>query len=417
MAGQRPDPSFEFQRLHGMGEALHRSCSQAGTRCRIYAPVGAHRDLLAYLVRRLLENGANSSFVNQIVDESVPPKRSPPIPFARALANDPIQNPASACRATCSQPERENSKGFDLRRPARRWLIEARGPFVDTHWTARPILADDAARGGRESRAFPARPAGSGREVHEATGRCGAALDAAQAGFEQWSATPVAKRAAVLRRAADLYEEHGRDLRARWRARPARRCSTPWRGARGGRFPALLRRRRGRGAGRRPRGVFACISPWNFPLAIFTGQIAAALAAGNAVLAKPAEQTPLIAAAPGELHARPACRATRAAIAAGRRPDGRRALTSDPRIDGVCLHRLDRDGAAHPPRHGRASRARMPLIAETGGLNAMIVDSTALPEQAVRDIVASAFQSAGQRCSALRCSTCRRMSRRMILRC
>ena len=408
MAGSDRD-NFEFQRLHGMGESLHEIVrSQAGTRCRIYAPCGPHKDLLAYLVRRLLENGANSSFVNQIVNEDIPPKVIAADPVARALANEPIQNPAIRLPRDLFQPGRENSKGYRLEEPASALeLIEARNRFADTHWTARPVLADDAAP---EGAAKAVRSPADGRlvgQVHEATGaEVARALDAAQEGFEQWSATPVAERAAVLRRIADLYEAHMAEFCAiaareagktlldgvaevreavdflRYYANEAERIEGEEQGT--------------------ARGVFVCISPWNFPLAIYTGQIAAALAAGNAVLAKPAEQTPIIATRAAELFREAGVPKAAFQLLPGDGPTVGGPLTSDPRIAGVCFTGSTETAQRIYTALAANARADAVLIAETGGLNAMIVDSTALPEQAVDDIVASSFQSAGQRCSALR---------------
>ena len=390
---------FEFQRLHGMGEALHEQVRAAhGTRCRIYAPVGRHRELLAYLVRRLLENGANSSFVNKVVDERVP---------AEEVAADPFE-PALTVPSAIPAPRdlfapRVNSAGLDLACPLDLARIEAaRAPWRDARWRAAPVLAPVLASGetggaGAEVRS-PSDPGDVVGEVVEATeGDARAALDAAR----PWDA-PGAERAAVLRAASDRLE------------------------ARTGEIFALLAREAGKGMvdalaelreavdflryyaseaerlDAPPLGIVTCISPWNFPLAIFTGQVAGALAAGNAVLAKPAEATPLIAALATEaLHEAGVPRAA-LQLLPGTGPVVGAALTSDPRVGGVCFtgstataQAINRTMAEHLSPHA-------PLIAETGGINAMVVDSTALPEQAVRDVIASAFRSAGQRCSALR---------------
>jgi RHH-type proline utilization regulon transcriptional repressor/proline dehydrogenase/delta 1-pyrroline-5-carboxylate dehydrogenase len=389
---------WEFQRLHGMGEALHEALRrEEGARCRIYAPVGAHRDLLAYLVRRLLENGANSSFVHRIVDETVGPEAVAADPFAAA---DGAPHPAVTHPAALWGETRRNARGFDLADPEGWSEFDAlRGPFAAPHvWTA------GEGTGAAHVVTNPARPAevvGHAREATAAEAR--AAIDAAAAAAPGWAATPVAARADVLRRAADLYE------------------------ARAGEFCALLAREAGKTpadavadlreavdflryyaaqapaaeAGTRPRGVALCISPWNFPLAIFTGQVAAALATGNAVVAKPAEQTPLIAArAVALLHAAGVPDgALRLVLGDG--PIVGAALTADPRL-GLALFTGSTETARLIDRQLARTAPGALLIAETGGLNAMIVDSTALPEQAVRDVVASAFQSAGQRCSALR---------------
>ncbi|NDV01891.1 bifunctional proline dehydrogenase/L-glutamate gamma-semialdehyde dehydrogenase PutA [Pseudoroseicyclus tamaricis] len=375
---------WEFQRLHGMGESLHELVrSEAGARCRIYAPVGPHRDLLAYLVRRLLENGANSSFVNQIVNVAIP---------AEEVATDPFVALGSA-RSLVRQPEalfedRHNSLGFDLHDPDALAEIEAsRAPWRGHLWgeTGTPVA----------SPFDPADIVGHIEEADEEGAR------AAIARAEPWDA-PAEERAEVLRKASDLYEAEAGQIfallaREAGKALPdgvaeLREAVDFLRYYAAG-APAL------EGA---PAGIFTCISPWNFPLAIFTGQIAAALAAGNGVLAKPAEATPLIARlAVGLLHKAGVPQSALQLVPGAGGTVGA-ALTSDARIGGVCFT----GSTATAQRINRAMAEHLspaaPLIAETGGLNAMIVDSTALPEQAVRDIVLSAFRSAGQRCSALR---------------
>ena len=398
--------AFEFQRLHGMGERLHDIVhDKMHTRCRIYAPVGAHRDLLAYLVRRLLENGANSSFVNQIVNEDVAPETVAACPFdaVRAQIGAALASPALTRGSDLFAPERANARGFDLTdTPDLAQINAARAPFMHHVFTAGPMLAlprnltNAAAPHDRTNPANPADLVGHLREasVDDIT----TALDAAQ----PWSATP-AERAAVLNRAADLYEENFGVIFALL----AREAGKTMLDAVGElreavdflRYYAVQTAQLCHPA----RGIFTCISPWNFPLAIFTGQIAGALAAGNGVLAKPAEQTPLIAAlAVGLLHGS-GVPTTALQFLPGAGETVGAALCCDPRVSGVAF-----TGSTQTARRIQASMAThlapgAPLIAETGGLNAMVVDSTALPEQAVRDILASAFQSAGQRCSALRC--------------
>jgi len=383
--------TYEFQRLHGMGERLHDLVLTAeGTRCRIYAPVGAHRDLLAYLVRRLLENGANSSFVHQIVDDAVPAETVASCPFAahepRALTTGP----------DLFRPERANSVGYDLTAGPDRAVIEAaRGPDAATLFRSGPLLAVPAQGGEAVAVVNPARPADI---VGQVTPASAADVEAALSSAAVWSA-PAAERAAVLNRAADLYEAGF----GRFYALLAREAGKNWADAIGELREAVdfLRYYAARiEADMVPRGRLVCISPWNFPLAIFTGQIAGALAAGNAVLAKPAEQTPLIAhAAVALLHEAGVPRAALQLVPGDGAVVGA-ALTADPRVDGVVF--TGSTETAQVIRRAMAANLApgAPLIAETGGLNAMIVDSTALPEQAVRDIVASAFQSAGQRCSA-----------------
>ncbi|UCE31994.1 MAG: bifunctional proline dehydrogenase/L-glutamate gamma-semialdehyde dehydrogenase PutA [Burkholderiales bacterium] len=419
---------FEFQRLHGMGEALHALVmDEAGARCRIYAPVGAHRDLLAYLVRRLLENGANSSFVNQIVDTAVP---------ARAIARDPLEvvaawgaaasNPAILPAPALFGAQRRNSRGWDVNDPSDRATLEAmRERFGDHRWAAAPMLAqaDDALPlrpAERRTRTVrnPARAEDVVGTVTEASAADVEAAFAAAVGdaARAWARTDVRERAACLRRAADLYEAHAGELHA-LAAREAGKTLVDCVGelreavdflryyaaqAEGvGDAPPAGAAASDNGGGH-GGGAFVCISPWNFPLAIFTGQVAAALAVGHAVIAKPAEQTALIAARAVQLLHAAGVPAVALQLLPGDGPSVGAALTADARVCGLCFtgsietaHGIDRAMA-------EAADPRAPLIAETGGLNAMIVDSTALPEQAVQDIVASAFQSAGQRCSALR---------------
>ncbi len=410
MAGNDKD-SFEFQRLHGMGESLHAIVkSSEGTRCRTYAPVGAHRDLLAYLVRRLLENGANSSFVNQIVDTTIDSRLISRDPVTEVLAlGDAVASPLITLPNDLFQPERPNSRGFRVNEPASILpLLEARDAFADTTWQAGPMIAGSPAPMGTARDALsPADPTRVVGQVCEAVAaETSAALDAAQGGFEEWSVKPASERAAILRKVSDLYEDNVAELTViatreagktlldgiaevreavdflRYYANEAERLEEEYPG--------------------KGRGIFVCISPWNFPLAIFTGQVAAALAAGNAVIAKPAEQTPLIAARAVELMREAGLPEATLQLLPGDGPTVGGPLTSDPRIAGVCftgstevaqiIHKVVAENAGPDAV----------LIAETGGLNAMIVDSTALTEQAVRDIIISSFQSAGQRCSALR---------------
>ncbi len=398
MAGELPKEAYEFQRLHGMGEALHDLVLRdEGTRCRIYAPVGAHSDLLAYLVRRLLENGANSSFVNQIVDENIPASVVAACPFDMLETDMTAGAPGIAKGPDLFGENRRNSAGFDLFDVTELSRIaEAReDDFLDR---AEPLIAGPLQGGDKHEARNPA----SGKVIGKVVNASRKDIETALAAAKPWSA-PVAKRAAALRRAADLYEDHFGEIFAllareagkslpdavgelreavdflRYYAAEAEKLDAP------------------------ARGIFTCISPWNFPLAIFTGQIAAALAAGNGVLAKSAETTPLIASFAVRLLHKAGVPASALQLLPGEGRVVGRALTSDPRIGGVAF-----TGSTATARMIQAAMAETmapgaPLIAETGGLNAMIVDSTALPEQAVRDIVASAFQSAGQRCSALRC--------------
>ena len=390
--------AFEFQRLHGMGERLHDIVlTEQGARCRIYAPVGAHRDLLAYLVRRLLENGANSSFVNQIVNEEVPPERVAACPLTALEAMDSLSSHAITT-GTQLFGGRVNSQGWDLTDSGDLAAIEAaRAPHEATVFEAAPRLAGHMAGGLRVEIRNPATGLLVGNCLIAQSGDVDTSLRLA----EPWIATPDI-RAKVLRRAADLYEaEHGAifALLAREAGKTLADGVSELREA----VDFLRYYADGAETLTAPaRGVFACISPWNFPLAIFTGQIAAALAAGNAILAKPAEQTPLIAALAVDLMRKAGVPASALQLLPGDGAVGA-ALTRDARVKGVAF--TGSTGTALKIRAAMADYLdpTAPLIAETGGLNAMLVDSTALPEQAVRDILGSAFQSAGQRCSALRC--------------
>ena len=402
--------AFEFQRLHGMGAALHEAVRQArGVRCRIYAPVGAHRDLVAYLVRRLLENGANSSFVNQIVDTSVTPEEIAQDPLAAVEdLGGTIANPRIAAPADMFLPERRNSKGWDLADPVQLAALEReRQCFRSARWEASPPVAGPEGGAMRREVRNPARHEDVvGYVTESAPADVAAVMAAARKGAAVWASMEVRERANRVRRVADLYEAHAPELFALAAREAGKTVSDSVAEVREAcdfaRFYANEAIRECGTGERIPLGVVACISPWNFPLAIFSGQILAALAAGNAVIGKPAEQTPLMAARAVALMHEAGIPRDVLQLLPG---DGGRvgsALVSNSQIDGVCF-----TGSTETARQINRAMAEClapdaPLIAETGGLNAMIVDSTALPEQAVRDIVVSAFQSAGQRCSALR---------------
>ena len=392
---------YEFQRLHGMGEVLHDVVkAQNATRCRIYDPVGAHRDLLAYLVRRLLENGANSSFVNQITDADIPATQVAACPFAEVegYLEAPL-NPATVLPKDLFMPTRKNSAGADLDAPDVVAKLEAtRAEFASKHWQAEPLLAVKAEGGEVVDIRNPARPDHlAGQVLESSLADCQAALDHAR----PWQVSGLA-RAETLRKAADLYEAHSDELMAL----ACFEAGKTWPDAVGELREAVdfIRYYAAQieGLTGKARGLFTCISPWNFPLAIFSGQVVAALAAGNGVLAKPAETTPLIAHRAVQLLHEAGVPREALQLLPGQGALVGSALVSDNRINGVCF-------TGSTPTAKRIQRAMAdaldpaaPLIAETGGINAMIVDSSALPEQAVRDILASAFQSAGQRCSALR---------------
>ncbi|QDB99821.1 bifunctional proline dehydrogenase/L-glutamate gamma-semialdehyde dehydrogenase PutA [Mesorhizobium sp. 8] len=399
--------SFEFQRLHGMGESLHETVRKAeGTRCRIYAPVGAHSDLLAYLVRRLLENGANSSFVHQITDEDVAPEDIARDPLSVVETQGPAANPNIPTPAAIFGGNRSNAKGFDITDPVTLAAIEKeREKFAGPdRWKAKP-LTRAAGKGKARPVNNPARPSEVVGSVTEATAEQAAkAVGIAVEAQPGWAKTPVAERAAILRRAADLYEKHAVEFFALCTREAGKVLADGVAEVREAvdflRYYA--QQAADAEAGTEARGVIVCISPWNFPLAIFTGQIAAALVTGNAVVAKPAEQTPLIAFRAVELLREAGVPEDVIQLLPGDGPSVGAPLTADPRIAGVCFTGSTEVAKLIEKQLAKTAAPDAMLIAETGGLNAMIVDSTALPEQAVRDVLASAFQSAGQRCSALR---------------
>ena len=411
---------FEFQRLYGMGEALYDAliAEFPDAACRIYAPVGDNRDLLAYLVRRLLENGANSSFVSAAADPSVPIAdilRRPQnfIGDAGHARNAKIPLPGDLYA-----PERRNSAGIEFgdRASLDALLRQVHDGAVAA--AAAAPLVDGAALSGIArvvKSPIDGKPAGT---VHEADATiAGTAVAAAAAGFADWTATPVEDRAATLERAADrlevnrgrllalLQNEAGKTLDdalaelreaiddCRYYAAQARLSLAPQQMP-GPTGESNELRYRG-------RGVFVCISPWNFPLAIFLGQVSAALVAGNTVVAKPAEQTPLVAALAIALLHEAGMPESALQFVPGDGAIGA-ALVADPRIAGVVFTGSTEVGRTINRALAQKSGPIVPLIAETGGINAMIVDATALPEQVSDDVIASAFRSAGQRCSALR---------------
>ncbi len=413
---------YEFQRLHGMGEALYQAVTENGPRlpCRIYAPVGGHRDLLAYLVRRLLENGANSSFVSVVRDRSVPIDRLLLRPGR--LLGDPrrARHPKIPLPRELYAPERRNSAGveFGERRAVERLLAGIRLP-LPLERVARSLIAGEEVRGRpREVRSPVDRAILVGVVEEAAETGIDAAMRAAARGFADWSRIPAESRATILERAADLLEarrahfvgllaiEAGRTLAdgvaevreavdfLRYYAARARDLFGRSRAMPGPTGEENLYRWRG-------RGVFVCISPWNFPLAIFTGQVAAALVAGNAVVAKPAEQTPLVAEETVRLLHEAGIPPAALNLLPGDGGIGAR-LVAHPLCAGVAF-----TGSTETAwRINRTLAAKdapiVPFVAETGGINAMIVDATALPEQVTDDVLTSAFRSAGQRCSALR---------------
>ncbi len=385
---------FEFQRLHGMGEGLHDVLrSSNDTECCIYAPVGVHGDLLPYLVRRLLENGANSSFVNQFTDRDNTPMRLVRDPF-KTIEDDYYRPPKGP---TLFSPERQNSQGFDLSHPPTLDKIEAeRAPFSSHQWNVSPQLV------GHPNPCDPVpiiNPADHDDIVGKVAMASALDVELALANAEPWRVS-VDERSMILNRVAASFEENFGQilaLLAREAGKTLPDAVAEWREA-----VDFLRYYAAHALERPPMGIFACISPWNFPLAIFVGQVSAALAAGNAVVAKPAEQTPLI----GDLAVSWFHQAGVPHSALQYLPGSGEVgalLTSDSRIGGVAFTGSTQTAITIRKTMAQSLRPGAPLIAETGGLNAMIVDSTSLLEQAVQAITESAFQSAGQRCSALRC--------------
>ncbi|HEY8063173.1 MAG TPA: bifunctional proline dehydrogenase/L-glutamate gamma-semialdehyde dehydrogenase PutA [Methylosinus sp.] len=410
--------AYEFQRLHGMGEELFEAllAEETGARCRVYAPVGPHRDLLAYLVRRLIENGANSSFVARAADVATPESEllAPPcaiIGEASRARHTRLPSPADLYR-----PLRANSRGVEFGdREAIAALLAERDAAPAPIAAATPS-AGHSGVAPRELRS-PIDDSRVGSVTEADADAARAAMAAASRAFPAWEATPFETRATIIERAADLVEarrgrliallqeEGGKTLDdalaelreaadlCRYYAGQARLlCAEETLSGPTGEANRL--RRRG-------RGVFVCISPWNFPLAIFLGQIAAALVAGNAAVAKPAEQTPLIAQEAVALLLEAGVPREALQYVPGDGAIGA-ALVAHPQVAGVVF--TGSTAAAQSVHRALAASDGpiVPLVAETGGVNAMIVDSTALLEQVVDDVLVSAFRSAGQRCSALR---------------
>ncbi len=419
-AGSRTD--FEYQRLHGMGEQLHALYREMdhGGGTRIYAPVGTHEDLLAYLVRRLLENGANTSFVNRLADDEAPVDDIVADPVEQIAATHPHRNPRIPLPIDLL-PGRKNSSGFYWNDPViTDPLLAEMSASLTAPQRAAPLIGGNARSGAAAKVLDPSDRRRMVGEVVEASAADAAdALAAADKAQKEWDDLGGNARAAILERAADLYEQN----RAHLMALAVREAGKTLPNALGEvreavdflRYYATQARAQFETPQRMPgptgeendltlhgRGVFACISPWNFPLAIFTGQVAGALAAGNSVLAKPAEQTPLIAAAAARLLHEAGVPKDVLVLLPGDGPRIGNALFGDNRLAGVAFTGSTEAALAI----NRALAARTgpiaALIAETGGQNAMIVDSTALPEQVCRDVLSSAFDSAGQRCSACR---------------
>lgn len=414
---------FEFQRLYGMGEALHNDIlAENLAPVSIYAPVGSHEDLLPYLVRRLLENGANTSFINQVREDKTDALLKDPVETA-AKAH-PKHNPRITLPPDLYEPQRRNSAGIDLSAEVARDQFQAQIPLPRT-W--RGVLISPVINGkprpGDSSHHLHRSPADTGEiiaQVQDATeSDVEAAFDSAREGYRNWTGIPAVQRTTVLRRAADLIETQMPQLTGLLQQEGGKTVSDAISEVREAidfcRYYAVEGERLFKENGlllpgptgeenrlvMESRGIFVCISPWNFPLSIFMGQIAAALMAGNSVIAKPAGQTPAVAFA-----------ATRLLLDAGVPPAAINLLPGDGRTGAALIAHADVDGVAFTGSVEVAHRIActlaqkdgpiVPFIAETGGLNVMLADSTALPEQVVDDAVLSAFGSAGQRCSALR---------------
>jgi len=420
--GARRD--YEFQRLHGMGEELYAEVvdpEKHNRPCRVYAPVGNHEDLLPYLVRRLLENGSNTSFVNRIADESIDVMDIVADPLETAAAHDYAAHDRIPTPADIFQPERNNSKGVNLadRNVSSQLLADLEAASKHSI-TAKPIIGGDEVNGKEEPSVNPSKTAeivGICHQVGEQ--HIDKAIELSVGGQRAWDRLGAEERARILNRAGDLYEEHkdeliglvvregGRtipdaiselreavDFMRYYGAQAIKHFGEPivLPGPTGERNTYSMR----------GKGVFIAISPWNFPLAIFTGQVTAALAAGNAVLAKPAAPTPLIAyRAIQLLHEAGVPTDVLHFVPGSGRLIGERAV-ADPRVAGVVFTGSTEVAQTINQTMAHRDGPIGTLIAETGGQNAMFVDSSALPEQVVHDAIYSAFNSAGQRCSALR---------------
>ncbi len=416
---------FEFQRLYGMGEELYADVTDPqglNIPCRVYAPVGAHEDLLPYLVRRLLENGANVSFINRIADREIPLSElvSDPVD-AVEQDNGTARHPRIPVPPDLFRPERKNSRGFNFADCAdQATLLDHLTGARKGEWAAAPVVNGQSLRGKSRTIYNPADIRERIGRVWDATpGIASRALAVCADAFPSWRSSAAVRRAGILEKAADLVEERLPELAALCVLEAGKCLRDAHDDVREAvdflrYYAACCRRLMANGmelpgpAGESNslllcgRGVFVCISPWNFPVAIFTGQVAAALAAGNTVIAKPAEQSTLVAFRLAELLYSAGIPKQVLAFLPGAGPELGNALLHDSRVAGVAF--TGSTETARRINHELAMRnGPLPcLIAETGGINAMLVDSSALPEQVVQDVVQSAFNSAGQRCSALR---------------
>jgi RHH-type proline utilization regulon transcriptional repressor/proline dehydrogenase/delta 1-pyrroline-5-carboxylate dehydrogenase len=417
-----PDAELEFQRLHGMGEDLHalyRKARPGRAGTRVYAPVGSHEDLLAYLVRRLLENGANTSFVNRLADEDSPIEEIIADPVVQ-LGTGPYRN-SRIPRPGELFPDRRNSAGFLWSDPTiSAPMIAEMKAALRPGPSAAPMISGKPRTGAAREIPSPAdRSQTVGIVIEASPEDARGALAIAHSAQPAWDDLGGTARAQILERAADLFERDRAHLMALVVREAGRTLPNALSELREAvdflRYYAVRARKEFDGATKLPgptgednelslhgKGVFACISPWNFPLSIFTGQVAGALAAGNSVLAKPAEQTPLIAAAAIKLLQNAGIPTDVLQLLPGDGPKIGAALFEDAQLAGVAFTGSTEAASAINRALAARSGPIATLIAETGGQNAMIVDSTALPEQVARDALSSAFDSAGQRCSALR---------------
>jgi RHH-type proline utilization regulon transcriptional repressor/proline dehydrogenase/delta 1-pyrroline-5-carboxylate dehydrogenase len=408
----------EFQRLHGMGRELYESVDAP---CRVYAPVGPHAELLPYLVRRLLENGANTSFVHRIVDERLPVSEVVRDPVAEVQTLDVIAHPDIPDPPALFGAERRNSAGFNFGDGAEVAALLAQGARIAArHHRSGPLIEGVKEQGDGRPVLNPARrDEVVGTVVETRAAEALVALEVASRGFAGWEAVPAMQRAACLRRAADAFEAQRTELLSLC----VREAGKTWSNAVAEvreavdflRYYAACAEQEFAAPLPMPgptgernelawhgRGVFVCISPWNFPLAIFTGQVAAALVAGNTVLAKPAEQTPLIAACAVRLLHEAGVPREVLSLLPGDGATLGQALLSDARVAGVAFTGSTEVAQLINRQLAARDAPIAAFVAETGGQNVMLVDSSALPEQVVRDATVSAFDSAGQRCSAAR---------------
>jgi RHH-type proline utilization regulon transcriptional repressor/proline dehydrogenase/delta 1-pyrroline-5-carboxylate dehydrogenase len=422
MAGER---HFEFQRLHGMGEGLYETVMQSypNVGVRIYAPVGSHEDLLPYLVRRLLENGANGSFVHKLQDANVPVDELIVHPTKLLITRPSIVSPHIPLPGKIFN-DRDNSKGINLHIASQRApLMNALDKYKDTQWLAKPIVGTDGTDGGASKVVEVHSPYDNSQKVggvvYATAEMASDALVVAKKSFDSWSLTDVSIRAAALDKTAALLEDNRDELMALCVREAGKTLDDSIDEIREAVDFCRYYAQQARGMFNEPkvlpgptgelnelyyegRGVFVCISPWNFPLAIFMGQVVAAIVAGNTVIAKPAEQTSLIAFRAAEMMHEAGIPKGVLQFLPGSGAELGGVLMKSNDVAGVAFTGSTPTGRLINNNLANRESAIATLVAETGGLNAMLVDSTALPEQVATDVIRSAFSSAGQRCSALR---------------